>query len=127
MYTYKASLLHVVDGDTVDVSVDLGFMLTQTMRLRLNGINTPEVKGESREEGLRAAAFVEEELGKAKTIGIKTYKIEKFGRYVADVFYSPDEVPMEQVFTSGVCLNRKLVEEGLAEEVTYRSLAGMSV
>ncbi|MDH4099942.1 MAG: thermonuclease family protein [Nitrospirota bacterium] len=126
MFTYKATLVYVVDGDTVDVNVDLGFQITQTMRLRFNGINTPELRGEERAEGLKAKAFVEEELGKAKTIGIKTYKIESFGRYVADVFYSSNEIPMEDVFTTGVCLNRRLVEEGLAQEVQYRSLAGAS-
>ncbi|HXH86663.1 MAG TPA: thermonuclease family protein [Nitrospira sp.] len=125
MYTYKATLVHVVDGDTADVVVELGFYITQTMRLRFNGINAPELKGSTHEAGMKSKLFVEQELGKAKTIGIKTYKIEKYGRYVADIFYSYDDIPVEEVFTSGMFLNRRLVEEGLAEEVTYKELAGM--
>lgn len=126
MYTYKATLVHVVDGDTADVVVDLGFDITQTMRLRFNGINTPELKGSTHDAGIKSKAFVEQELGKAKTIGIKTYKIEKFGRYVADVFYSYDDISVEDVFTTGMFLNRRLVEEGLAAEVKYKTLAGAS-
>lgn len=127
MYSYKATLVHVVDGDTMDVSVDLGFRITQIMRLRLNGINTPELKGATHDAGMKAKEFVQMELGNAKTIGIKTYKIEKFGRYVADLFYSYNDIPVEEVFVTGMFLNRRLVEEGLAVEATYRGLAGMSV
>lgn len=126
MYTYKATLVDVVDGDTMDVTVDLGFQITQTLRLRLNGINTPELKGPTLDAGKKAKAFVSLELGRARTIGIKTYKIEKYGRYVADVFYSGDDIPVADVFTTGMFLNRRLVEEGLAQEVKYRALAGVS-
>lgn len=42
MYTYKATVLRVVDGDTVDVSIDLGFSTKTDRRLRLAGIDTPE-------------------------------------------------------------------------------------
>jgi len=42
MYEYNAQLVRVVDGDTVDISVDLGFHISQQIRVRLNGINSPE-------------------------------------------------------------------------------------
>jgi endonuclease YncB( thermonuclease family) len=52
MYTYKSKVTKVYDGDTITVEVDLGFSNSQTFRLLR--INCPEVRGESREEGLKA-------------------------------------------------------------------------
>lgn len=115
MYQYRATLHRVVDGDTVDVCVDLGFHLVQTMRLRLNGVNTPEVRGPEREEGLRATAFVEETLGAAKVIGLKTHKLGKFGRFISDVYYSNEDIPAPDVFEQGIQLNQQLLDEGYAE------------
>ena len=115
MFEYQARLLRVVDGDTVDVEVDLGFYLKQEMRLRLNKVDTPEIRGRERPEGLLAKAFVEERLSTAGIIGIRTYKIEKYGRFLADVYYGPAHLARELVLTQGTLLNRELLEQGLAD------------
>jgi endonuclease YncB( thermonuclease family) len=53
MYTYKSKVTKVYDGDTITVEVDLGFSFKFTNSFRLLRINCPEVRGESREEGLK--------------------------------------------------------------------------
>jgi micrococcal nuclease len=86
MYEYKAMVMKVVDGDTYDVMIDLGFDVRYKARLRLYGYDAPEVRGEEREQGLIMAAFVREAI-LGKMVTIKTYKDakEKWGRYLADV------------------------------------------
>lgn len=59
MYEYRATLDRVVDGDTVYLVVDLGFHIQVRMSFRLLGIDTPEVRGEERPEGLVAKAALE--------------------------------------------------------------------
>jgi micrococcal nuclease len=54
MYTYKSKVTKVYDGDTITVEVDLGFSFKFTNSFRLLRINCPEVRGESREEGLKS-------------------------------------------------------------------------
>ncbi len=62
LYLYRARPVHIIDGDTIDVLIDFGFQLHQKVRLRLLGINTPEIRGSEREAGLRSKQFVEEAL-----------------------------------------------------------------
>jgi micrococcal nuclease len=52
MYEYKALIISVYDGDTVTALVDLGFFVKKEAKLRLYGIDTPEIRGEEREKGL---------------------------------------------------------------------------
>ena len=108
-YIFRAHCIKVVDGDTIDVNIDMGFGLHSTHRLRLWGVNTPEKHASDpavREKAYEAteftASFVED-----KDIMIQTYKSETFGRYLAKVF-----VP--QGNNEYVCLNDMLVIEGLA-------------
>lgn len=88
MYTYKGKVTNVVDGDTIDVVIDLGFRMTTTQRLRLQGIDTPELRGgteESKEKAREAKQFVIDKcLG--DEVFIKTYKADSFGRYLAAVY-----------------------------------------
>lgn len=81
MYLYKATILRVVDGDTVDALVDLGFHITIEMKLRLYGINAPEMKTEA---GHPARDYLKSLLD-GKIITLKTIKDkrEKYGRYLA--------------------------------------------
>lgn len=119
MYRYLCKLVKVVDGDTIDVEVNLGFYLRQEMRLRLRGIDTPEVRGESKERGLVSKAYVKDVLESATTIGIITHKFGKYGRYVADVYYSKDLLQQESIFREGNSLISELLEKDLAEPVDY--------
>ena len=84
MYEYKAKLVRVIDGDTIDVDIDLGFkVFLQKERVRLFGINTPESRTRNLEEkklGLAAKARLKELL--PKTFIVRTEKDDKgkFGR-----------------------------------------------
>jgi micrococcal nuclease len=94
MYTYVGKILKVIDGDTCDAQLSLGFDIWVTQRLRLAGIDTPEVKGESRSSGLAAKSFVEDwVIAAGPTVLIKTYKdkSEKYGRYLAEIFHADDQ------------------------------------
>ena len=120
MYTYKAKVKRVVDGDTLVVDIDLGMHTwLHDEKIRLYGINTPEIYGvkkdsEEYKKGLLASDFVKELIPSGLEVTICTYrdKKEKYGRYLADLtFINPDGVQ--------VSLNELLVDEGLAERVKY--------
>lgn len=87
MYTYAASLVRVVDGDTVVMNVDLGFTVHVTVVFRLLGINTPELIGPNRTGGLAAKAHLEQLLaqGTLTLRSEKPLKTDKYGRYLADI------------------------------------------
>lgn len=114
MYQYKATVVRVVDGDTVYFDVDLGFQIRMTIDVRLYGVNTPEVRGPTREAGLKAKAYVENALPAGTTVIVKTYKAEKYGRYLADVWYLPGVTDREQILSQGQMLNQELLDKGLA-------------
>lgn len=107
MYEYKAVVLNVIDGDTIDVELDLGFDTYRNERIRLAFINTPEIRTKDEEEkrkGLLAKTRVLN-LILGKTITLKTIKdkTEKYGRYLGIV-----------ILESGMSLNDILVNENLA-------------
>ena len=94
MYTYDAFVNRVVDGDTYDVQIDLGFNLfMKDTRVRLKDVDTPETwrptTEAEREHGERATRFVKN-LIEGKFIRVKTYKLGIYGRYEADVMLPDD-------------------------------------
>lgn len=111
LYTYQAKVIRVVDGDTLVVRVDLGFESWYTTKLRLRGIDAPEM---SSALGQKTKQFVESELGKASTVVVKTYTEDKYGRYLADIFYAVGEDDPALVAMNGIFLNQKLMDVGLA-------------
>lgn len=86
IYTYKAVVERVIDGDTLLANVDCGFGIWIRQRLRLRGIDAPERRTAA---GDRAHRWVAERLAACPFIVIKTYKTDKYDRYLADVFYQP--------------------------------------
>ena len=93
MYEYRGKVIRVVDGDTLVVSVDLGFMIYSKLTVRLKQIDTPEIyRPKTPEElvrGRKAKRFVEEKV-LDKAVILKTYKDKtgKYGRYLADILYT---------------------------------------
>lgn len=85
MYEYYVhSLDKVVDGDTIDVTIDLGFDIKYSSRVRLAGIDTPESRTRDLEEkvlGLEAKEYLKKRLKDAKRIVIKTEKPDSTGKY----------------------------------------------
>ncbi|MCK5580638.1 MAG: thermonuclease family protein [Candidatus Omnitrophica bacterium] len=120
LHVYKATVVHVVDGDTLVVNVDLGFDVWTKKRLRLRGINTSEMNADDPEEEQHAAnakIFVEERLPTEATIVAQTFKVDLHGRFVADIFYLSGETDKEKIFATGNFLNQELLDNGLAERV----------
>jgi micrococcal nuclease len=92
LYNYRAHVIRVLDGDTVDVAVDLGFHIMLGERVRLAGINAPEIHSKDAAEkaaGAKAAAALAEMLPCGDLVTIKTAKAdaeqEKFGRWLAQI------------------------------------------
>jgi micrococcal nuclease len=108
MFTYKAELLRVVDGDTVDLKVDLGFDIFIHMRFRLFGVDTPEIRTKDLKEkewGLRAKEFVVQtfaENGNKCIVNTQKDAKEKYGRYLATIVFrdkSLNDMLVENKFT----------------------------
>lgn len=114
MFQYAANVLRVVDGDTAYFDVDLGFTIRMNLEVRFKGINAPETRGLSREAGLKTKAFVEQALPPGAIVILNTYKIEKYGRYLADIYYLPGAKTRDDVKARGILLNKELVDKGLA-------------
>ena len=109
LFHYQAEITRVVDGDTVDAFIDLGFDLHTKQRVRLFGINTPECRTRDLEEkkrGFAAKAFVVQTLKKNKNkcvIKTRLDKKGKFGRVLGTLYVNDKN------------LNSMLVNEGHAE------------
>lgn len=106
MYEYKAELVRVVDGDTVYLKVDLGFHMTTVQSFRLEGIDTPEIRGPERQAGLVSKAAITDLLAMGN-ITVKTSKTGKYGRWIATIYVNDG--------TKTLNVNEELVRRGLAE------------
>ena len=114
-FAYRFSVDRVIDGDTIEGDIDLGFSVhLDDQRLRLLRVNTPERKGPTRAAGDRAKAFTERWLANHANIVIRSRKrdpkhAEKdaFGRYLVEV-YGSDERGKQ------TCLNDALLSSGNA-------------
>lgn len=110
MYTYKARVVKVVDGDTVDVVIDLGFDIHYACRVRLYGINTPESRTKDLAEkarGLASKSYVQDWVDGSSDTYLKTFKdaTGKYGR-VLGVLYADADMT--------VSLNDQLIDAGHA-------------
>ena len=109
MYEYHVKkVTNVVDGDTIDVEIDLGFDISFSSRVRLAGIDTPESRTTNKAEkvlGLEAKEYVKSKIKDAKDIVIKTEKMdssEKYGRILGWLFLDGSKVSVnEQMIAEG--------------------------
>ena len=107
---YVKKVTKVVDGDTIDVEIDLGFDISFSSRVRLAGIDAPESRTKDKMEkalGLEAKAYLKSQIDSAKTVVIKTEKMdssEKYGRILGWLFLDGSEVSM----------NEKMIADGYA-------------
>ena len=108
MYEYRVKkVVKVVDGDTVDIEIDLGFDLTKKERCRVAGIDTPECRTRNKVEkqyGKAAALFMKGKLASATNLRVKTEKDGKYGRMLG--YFWCDEYD--------VSLNQLMIDEGFA-------------
>lgn len=111
MYEYYVrEVKKVVDGDTIDVVIDLGFSILFESRVRLAGIDTPESRTTDKREkalGLESKKYLEAKIKAAKNIVIKTEKLdssEKYGRILGWLYLDGD----------GTSVNHEMIENGYA-------------
>jgi len=106
MYKYHAKVDRVVDGDTVDALVDLGFDTWKKVRIRMQGMNAPESRTRDLEEKARglAAKIRLEELLESGTFILQSMGVGKYGRCLG-ILYVDD-----------VNINKTLIQEGHATE-----------
>ena len=110
MYEYVARSIRVIDGDTIEAIVDLGFSISKKERFRLLGIDAPETRTRNQNEkkkGLLAKAYLHNAVMDADEVKIRTAKKGKYGRYLAIVYLDKKNI------------NEKLVKEGLAKLKKY--------
>lgn len=106
MYEYRGEVVKVIDGDTVDVMIDLGFEAHLKTRVRLFGLDTPEMHvAEQKARGQKAAEFVKKAI-EGKPIRIQMLNKDKYGRYLAKIYYGEKQ---EEI-------NKQLIERGFAQE-----------
>lgn len=121
MWVYRATVQRVVDGDTVDVSVDLGFFVSVLVRVRLAEIDTPELNASDaavRERARAARDHLVHLLAPGERVMIHTERDrrEKFGRWLATI--SPDVVNSSSYLRAEVgdarTVNAAMVRDGFA-------------
>lgn len=111
LYWYKAKVVKIIDGDTLDLDIDLGFDIWHAIRVRLYGLNTPETRSKDvleKQAGNLAKDYVKNWLDiNGYDIKIQTFKdkTEKYGRILAEVWND----------SSQICLNMELIKENLAK------------
>ena len=109
MYEYRVKkVLAVIDGDTIDVDIDLGFDISITKRVRLAGIDTPESRTSDKMEksfGLESKSYLKQKLASAQLIVIRTEKpnsSEKFGRVLGWLYLDEEKTSFnETMIASG--------------------------
>jgi micrococcal nuclease len=108
LYFYKAKIISVYDGDTVTAVMDLGFNITNKIKIRLHGINAPEIRGKQRPEGLKSRDYLRS-LILDKEVIIQTLKDKKgkYGRYIGIIHLEDKNI------------NELLVESRHAEKKEY--------
>lgn len=115
-FWYGAKVLKVIDGDTVDLSIDLGFKIHHEIRVRLFGVNTPESRTKDLQEkalGLKAKQFTQDWLTNHQWVFVNTIpdKDDKYGRILAKI-YSSENINDPKT----ACLNTDIIQSGYARE-----------
>ena len=103
-YIYEnVEVINIVDGDTLDVNIDLGFDIWKKARLRLYGINAPETKGDTAEAGKASTDYLTSLIPVGTFVKIECLGQDKYGRWLA-ILHKDD-----------IILNEHLIENGYAE------------
>ena len=109
MYQYKVKKINrIIDGDTVDLDIDLGFGVTLSHRVRLKDVNAAETKTldlEEKAKGLAAKEWLKKELSREGEWVIETTKEDKYGRILGTLYLVGDPVT----------INERMLNEGIAE------------
>ena len=120
IYIYKADLIRVVDGDTVDLIIDLGFDTSRIERFRLYGIDAPEM---NTAEGKAAKAWLEDAIRPPEPIYVQTIQLstkakrDKYGRFLAVLYgFYPVLSSADGPKVNHCSFNAEMIREGHAKE-----------
>ena len=116
MYIYKAKLDRVVDGDTIDVHIDLGFDVSVKKRVRFVGMNAPESRTRDLKEkalGLAAKDRVKAILAENSSFTLESTELGKYGRVLGKIHIN---ILNGSESLTQICLNDQLIKEGHAVE-----------
>ena len=112
MYEYKVKVLRVVDGDTIDVDVQLGFdVILSKQRVRLHGIDTPESRTRNKEEkirGLLSKEYLRDMCFEGSTVRLQSKERGKFGR-ILGILYADN---------NSISVNQQMIDDGFAVPYT---------
>ena len=126
MYEYKAVITNVVDGDTFDMDIDLGFHIHIHERVRLLGVDTPETFGEEKRLGLIVKKFAEKNFLNKKVIiysekANESADTDSFGRWLVYVILDEDHDILE------VDRNIEMIYDGLGINKNYYTYSEANV
>jgi micrococcal nuclease len=122
IYIYKAELIRVVDGDTVDLMIDLGFDTFRRERFRLYGVDAPEMDTTA---GKEAKAWLRETLQTLEAIYVQTIQLstkakrDKYGRFLAVLYDDLGDIDANRLMrtpVSPMSINARMIAEGHAKE-----------
>ena len=105
MYTYKAKCIRVIDGDTIVAEVDLGFNTFRKVKVRLEGIDAPEIRTrdlEEKKKGFAAKEYLEDIFSTSKDFTLVSKKVDKYGRCLGTILIED------------ININEEMIESGLA-------------
>tara|TARA_R110002020_G_scaffold8716_1_gene35374 strand:+ start:1237 stop:1572 length:336 start_codon:yes stop_codon:yes gene_type:complete len=108
MYEYSALCTRIIDGDTIDASIDLGFSVWVKVRIRLQGIDAPETRTKNlseKMEGLKTKEYLKTIMdGSGGHFVLKSHGVGKYGRCLGTIYVNGEDI------------NQKLLAEGYAKE-----------
>ena len=111
MYEYRISVDRVIDGDTIDCWIDLGYNLKIHKRIRFAGVNAPETRTRNKEEkkrGLIAKEWLKDKLPVGSKCILKSYEYGKYGRVIGELFIVSGSRKQS--------INKMMLAEGLVKE-----------
>jgi len=100
-YEYFATANKIVDGDTINLTIDLGFRMTMTANCRLSEINAPEINTEA---GKQSKQFLETLIKPGQKYFIQSTGLDKYGR------------PIVKIFVNDMVVNYHMIEMGFAKQ-----------
>ena len=121
LFFYSLSNIRVIDGDTIDSNIDLGFSISIRRRIRLLGIDAPETRLQSKikdstarkkekQRGIDSKDFLTK-ICDSNQIYLSSQNLDKYGRVLGEIFYIEDDLGIEENYVS---INELMVSEGYA-------------
>ncbi len=114
-YIFSGLVSRVIDGDTYDVTLDLGFYVSHRIRVRLKGVDTPEIYGSNASAAGKTASEYVRQILEGRSVTVQTYKNAPttYNRWEADIYFDRVD-PGGKVIESDLNLAEHLVKQGYA-------------